>query len=623
MNKMPVPNSVIAKVHTPLYTVHRYFARRPHNVFRHLIKHYLNDSGKLVLDPFAGGGVSVIEAVTSGHRAVGYEINDLAAFIIKNELHYIEADTIKYVFHDFIKRVHDRLCGVYSIANREIYWVQWISYTHCTTCDEITLLSPAMSKKSGIYQCQCCKKEFRPKLVSANSVNPTTFCSMTIGSSIEGQVKNPRLELDSEKILKTREKHIDKILAKSGLVLTDQQKTYIPPCNLRKESALDKKGINYFEDFFPKSSQGFILACISVLNEMNMKDSDRNAISYILSASLRYISRFSTLNESWRGDYKPLEWAKSNFWTPYAFVETNPFLAIWDRFNSYQRALLDLQTRFPSRKPSCGTVKSVIQKKADFAIVNHSSEKMTDLPAESIDLILTDPPYGSYVHYGELSGFWVSWLSKWHEFFKSAKIFKKGEAVPSRKKYENCKTFFDYEEILRRIFLECFRVLKKGGFMVMTFNNKEPEAWIALLRAVKSAGFYLPSDGVIFQDGVEVYKRTIDLRRDGAIHGDFIYSFQKCIKSNRIAKDFDFDWRLLTERILKVICSEQRPIKNSDLFVRINRDLVPSIFKMIDSKNLKSELSLEDITLSNLEKIVSKYLTRLNGHWIPNSHVSK
>ena len=58
----PIDHAVIAQPHTPVYKMHRYFARRPWSVFRALIEHY-SDPGSIILDPFCGGGVTVVEGL--------------------------------------------------------------------------------------------------------------------------------------------------------------------------------------------------------------------------------------------------------------------------------------------------------------------------------------------------------------------------------------------------------------------------------------------------------------------------------------------------------------------------------------------------------------------------------
>ena len=52
---------IVAKAHTPPYKIHKYFARRPHNVFNQLIENFTSP-GEIILDPFCGGGVTIYEA---------------------------------------------------------------------------------------------------------------------------------------------------------------------------------------------------------------------------------------------------------------------------------------------------------------------------------------------------------------------------------------------------------------------------------------------------------------------------------------------------------------------------------------------------------------------------------
>lgn len=60
---------------------HPYFTRRPWNVVQSYIKHFAPDKEHVVLDPFGGSGVTAIEAVVLGRRAIHVDINPLANFI--------------------------------------------------------------------------------------------------------------------------------------------------------------------------------------------------------------------------------------------------------------------------------------------------------------------------------------------------------------------------------------------------------------------------------------------------------------------------------------------------------------------------------------------------------------
>jgi 16S rRNA G966 N2-methylase RsmD len=65
------------------YGVHPYFTRRPYNVVRDYILRY-SRPGDVVLDPFAGSGVTPIEAFLEGRVGIQNDINPLANFIARS-----------------------------------------------------------------------------------------------------------------------------------------------------------------------------------------------------------------------------------------------------------------------------------------------------------------------------------------------------------------------------------------------------------------------------------------------------------------------------------------------------------------------------------------------------------
>src|SRR5213594_3217987 len=65
------------------YGVHPYFTRRPPNVVRAYIERYSRE-GDVVFDPFGGTGVTAIEALLLGRRAIHNDLNPFANFIARN-----------------------------------------------------------------------------------------------------------------------------------------------------------------------------------------------------------------------------------------------------------------------------------------------------------------------------------------------------------------------------------------------------------------------------------------------------------------------------------------------------------------------------------------------------------
>ena len=74
-----------AKTHTPEYLMHKYWARKPHNVISHCIQRLLPQKG-VVIDPFCGSGVTLREGALLGHECYGFDVNPTACLITENLL---------------------------------------------------------------------------------------------------------------------------------------------------------------------------------------------------------------------------------------------------------------------------------------------------------------------------------------------------------------------------------------------------------------------------------------------------------------------------------------------------------------------------------------------------------
>ena len=69
---------VSAKTWPARYKMHKYWGRKPANVVARYIE-FFSEPGALVIDPFAGSGVTLVEAARLGRRAQGFDLNPLAA----------------------------------------------------------------------------------------------------------------------------------------------------------------------------------------------------------------------------------------------------------------------------------------------------------------------------------------------------------------------------------------------------------------------------------------------------------------------------------------------------------------------------------------------------------------
>ena len=212
------------------------------------------------------------------------------------------------------------------------------------------------------------------------------------------------------------------------------------------------------------------------------------------------------------------------------------------------------------------------------------------IPDESVDLVLTDPPYGGNVQYGELSAFWLAWIYEELGISKEYITDLAGEILVQRKNKVNAKTHQTYYEGLKRVYSECFRVLKKGQPLVFTFNSKDAKVWLAVLKAVIDSGFVLEPEGVIYQSPIEIYKNTAHTMASGTVHGDFIYTFVKPLEpmTKEEISDIQSTYKSIEVCVDSTIRSELKGNKEktiSELYIAVLRIIIPLMAKLALSKD--------------------------------------
>ena len=154
--------------------------------------------------------------------------------------------------------------------------------------------------------------------------------------------------------------------------------------------------------------------------------------------------------------------------------------------------------------------------KQRFLLVQNSSAHL-DLADESVDHIVTDPPYYDNVQYGDLSAFFRVWLQQ---------IFPAG----AQWDYELDDSAVDppavasgrFEAVLGAIFQECYRVLRKpGGRLIFTFHHWRPRGWAALTNALGVANFVLLERYVIHAEN----PASVHIASLRSLHHDAILVF--------------------------------------------------------------------------------------------------
>ena len=622
IDKKPIEETIQAKAHTAQYKMHKYFARRPYNVFSNLIQYYTN-KGDIVLDCFCGGGVTIFESLALDRKVVGVDINPLATFITEMQIQQTDINRLEEFLYSFYNEVKDELQELYSIdvcgENGIIDWMEWAYEVECPHCGGIIVLSEENKVSNGKYTCNnnlCLSHENeKSKGIVRTKCLPVSATPLRVKYRVIANDEIKTYEINEEaKYIKDK---INSIMIPEKFTQIDSK----IPNNWDRwyEDCLPQKGVYKFSDLFTQRNLFVNTVIFNKILGLKGKVNDQflEILYFTFSSSLRYTNNMTRVTKNWENG-NPTSMDKHAYWLPNQFVETNVINKFEDRIKNVLKGLKYTNSVMKSKKKKANSFEELL-KDADYMILNRSSSELP-LPDKSVNVVITDPPYGSNVQYAELSSFWNVWYMKYKEL--DSFIYSKEEAVSNRKNtFEGYKTVEFYGDMLYKVFKEANRVLSDDGYLVFTFNNKDINVWVQLLRACVNAGFYLPKNGVIYQDFIKGYKNTSHLKYSGNVHGDFIYSFKKGnIEIDESIRTKEYK-QYLVERIescLSKMYNEKDVYTTTELYERIFSELIGILiqFILIDENSDNNELeNIEKLSNTFIDDVLSKDLFLTDEGW--------
>ena len=149
----------------PIYSIHKWWARRPGALFRSIILSAIesdknlfsktdpytkkssyfadhNEMDIIILDPFMGGGTTLVEANRLGLKVVGCDLNPVSYWIARESLKDLDINKLEKYFIDLNNTVGQKIKDLYSTkcarcfqeANTlYAFWVRYISCPHCAS----------------------------------------------------------------------------------------------------------------------------------------------------------------------------------------------------------------------------------------------------------------------------------------------------------------------------------------------------------------------------------------------------------------------------------------------------------------------------------------------------------
>ena len=202
---------------TPIYHLHKWWARRAGSTFRAMIlasflnedpwnyfyqKVELKKNGKapIILDPFMGGGTTVIESLRLGAKVIGVDINPVAWFIVKKEIEQVDLKKVEKEFKKLEEKVGEKIKLYYKTKclqghDADVMYTFWVKKIKCENCGRNVQLFNSFviakpEKKMATVFCPMCG--LIQKLDSVNKVACKECGSKFLLS--EGYVKGQQYE---------------------------------------------------------------------------------------------------------------------------------------------------------------------------------------------------------------------------------------------------------------------------------------------------------------------------------------------------------------------------------------------------------------------------------------------
>jgi len=195
----------------PIYSIHKWWARRPGALFRSILlsaiepdKDLFFDNGQLtkksnyfsdhsekeiiILDPFMGGGTTLVEANRLGLKVIGCDLNPVSYWLVRESLKDIDTKKLEKYFLDLSSSVGQKIKDLYSTKctkcsqKADTLYAFWIRYITCPNCGSDVYLFKRSLLNEGLSRTKPPSKQnpatvFCPKCFSLNHWDGKNNCA--------------------------------------------------------------------------------------------------------------------------------------------------------------------------------------------------------------------------------------------------------------------------------------------------------------------------------------------------------------------------------------------------------------------------------------------------------------
>lgn len=504
--------------------------------------------GIVVYDPFAGSGTTLVEALKLGCKVIGQDINPIATLVQRQAVAKWSPEALDEAFAEVERTVRADIDAVHRTASGDpVLYYFWVAQARCPACPAdapaVDLFSSyvfakhAYPKKYPTAQASCpnCGEVIKVNVVEDEFLNcnrcgqvnslagPVSGAWMTCSHGHRSKIltalagNRPSYRMYAKLVLgpgnKKRYESIEdfdldlydessKLLAKRSSELVLPRGVLVDGYNTRQAMSW---GFRAWEDFF-NDRQLYSLGLIGAAVKQFPASPEREALAALFSGTLEFNNLFCSFKGEGTGAVRhmfshhilkperaPLEahpWGTPSSSGSFSTLYRSRILRALD----YKLSPHDIVKggrvyglSVPLSVPVFTDSDSLLEYEGSAAMLLTGSSASVELPNQSVDIVLTDPPFFDNVHYSELADFFHAWLAPLAPY--------KGypsEAMTTRSKGEVQHTDAgEFGAAIGAVWRESARVLKSDGILAFTFHQSKASGWAELIKALKSASLVI------------------------------------------------------------------------------------------------------------------------------------
>ena len=483
----------------PLYKAHGYHTKVPHRAIVPSILHYTKP-GDIVLDGFCGSGMTGVAAQWCGsappdyrmeleqqwkkegrqppqwgaRRAILGDLSPAATFIAANYNIPFDVDAFADAAQKLLDDVEEEIGWMYETLHTDgktkgrIRYTVWSECFTCPACaEEIVYTEQALDRATGrikpAFPCPNCgatltKRQLNRSYLSTrdaalgNVTKTTKRVPVSIVYAANGQVcaKRP----DEDDVAKLR--RIEALPTPADLPVDTMM--HKPAGNVWGDQW--RRGVSSFTHvhhiFLPRAA--YALTAMWRIAASHPEPRVARALIFFVEQAiwgLSLLNRFRPAGYSQVGQYMA---GRIQIGSQHS--EASPHYVLGHKLNRLVKTFR--RHSFSGAAP---------------ALTTADCSELT-FPADSVDYVFTDPPFGDNLAYSELNFL--------NESFLRTFTRNEPEAIVSRTQRKDAAA---YQRLMQRCFQECQRVLKPGRWMTLVFHNSRNAIWNAVQEAMMAAGF--------------------------------------------------------------------------------------------------------------------------------------